>query len=197
MMLNGHANEPLVVPTPRGPITLPPLARLLLTQAQQRERTRLLMGRYFLVNMRLGNLGEIFRCSRCNGKHERLTRYCIERPFSGLLGGLYAYTSTLDAARNLDMLPPEHRARVEALRTLFGATDLGAHHPQLARQLAHDPTRPSGEVDLDLGMIALGVLERISPGDAQRLLDRINHRAGLYSLPLVTVPGLKTPGGAR
>ena len=172
-------------------VVLPPLARLLLTKEQRAARERLLAGQFFLVNMRLGNLGEVLRCGRCNGKHARFTRYCIDRPFSGLTGALYGYVTTVEQARALDILPPEHRARVEALRVLFGPRpDLADTHPLLARQLAG--ARAPGEVDLDIGMVALGLLERVEPRDAQRLLDRINTRAVLYREPPLAIPGLRT-----
>lgn len=185
--------RPLIVEANgHGTIVLPPLVRLMPSKAHLEARARLLAGQYFLVNMRKG-LGEIFRCGRCGGKHDRLTLHCLDRPFSGLMGGLYGYVTTLEQARALDILPPAHKARVEALRRLFGPErDLADGHPELARRLAAD--RAAGQTDLDVGMLSLGVLERIEPADAQRLLDRINVRATLYgALPLV-VPGLRTGG---
>jgi hypothetical protein len=198
--VNGHApgsmDAPLLVVHKGRQIVLPPLARLLLTKQQQQERTRLLLGQFFLVNMSLGDLGEIFRCGRCNGKHVRLTRYCLDRPFSGLLGGLYGFVMTVQQAEAAGRLPPEAQDRVDRIRRLFGVTtglmDLAASHPDLARQLAGG-SNGTGNVDLDVGMISLGLLERIEPRDAQWLLDRINTRAAAYGAPPLVVPGLKSP----
>lgn len=199
---NGHADlseTPLLVVHRGRKIVLPPLARLLMTEAQREARARLLAGSFFLVNMRLGNVGEIFRCGRCNGKHARLTRYCLDRPFSGLLGGLYGFVATMQGAEAAGRLPPEAQHRVDSIRRVFASTaglpDLWSSHPGLARQLGGGPTPPgpSGGVDLDVGMVSLGLLERVEPVDAQKLLDRINTRAAAYGAPPLVVPGLKSP----
>lgn len=193
--VNGHG--PLRIDDerrPDRPIYLPSITRLLLTPAQQKARARLLAGRYFLVNMRLGEIGEIFRCSRCRGKHDRFTKYCLDRPFSGLGGALYAYVQTLAPMREIGALPPVVRARVDRLARLFNAhgVDLADSHPQLARHLGAAPGQ-HGQGDLDVGMVSLGLVERIEPKDAQRLLDRINTRAAAYRLPILAVPGLRSP----
>jgi hypothetical protein len=185
------AGGPLEVVTPDRTVYLPSLARLLLSAQQRRERSRLLLGRYFLVNMRLGEIGEVFRCRRCNGKHDRLTRLCVERPFSGLMGGLYAFVHTLAPAAEIGALAPEVQARASRIAALFQSDDLADRHPDLARKLASFDA-PAGGADLDVGMLSLGLLERIEPKDAQRLLDRINTRAALYREPLLVVPGLNT-----
>ena len=194
---------PNVIPHPQTgrPIALPPITRLLLTKRQQIERQRLLRGRYFFVNLRQGNLGEVFRCSRCGGKHSRLTLYCLDQPFSGLLGGLWAYTWTVGVSGASETMAPLERARYAALIELFEPranlgdvaqiADLADHHPQMARALAADaePGRP-GAMHLDVGMVSLGLLEQIDTKEAQRQLDRINTRAYAYGLPPLTVPGL-------
>jgi hypothetical protein len=196
---NGYPSQPLLWTAGGRQLVLPPITRLLLTPEQQQERARLLSGQFFLVNMRLGNVGEIFRCNRCSGKHHRLTLYCLDRPFSGLLGGLYGFVQTVSTAEQAGRLPPEAQARVERIRSLFATTrglpDLASSHPGLARTL-DDPSRPAGALDVDIGVVSLGLLERLDLADAQRLLDRINLRASAYgALPLV-VPGLRGPAGA-
>lgn len=194
----GHAESgPLIVEHRGRAIYLPPVARLLMNARQQRERTKLLAGRYFLVNMRDG-IGEIFRCGRCNGKHDRLTKYCIERPFSGLYGGLYGYTQTVKDAEAAGRLGPDAQARLDRIRRLFRATDglpdLASSHPDLARRLSAEVTTgPLNALDLDVGIVSLGLLERIDQRDAQNLLDRINTRATAFGSPVLVVPGLRGP----
>lgn len=194
---NGHRplETPLLVERRGRAIVLPPIARLLLSEAQQQERARLLAGRYFFINMALGDMGEIFRCGRCSAKHARLTKYCLDRPFSGIHGALYGFVMTVQGALAAGRLPPEAVARVDRIQRLFSGTaglpDLASSHPGLARQLASGPS--DGGLDLDVGMVSLGLLERIEPKDAQHQLDRINVRALAYGLPSLAVPGLKSP----
>jgi hypothetical protein len=194
---NGHVDmeTPLLAVRRGRKIALPGIARLLLSEQQQRERTRLLTGQFFLVNMSLGDVGEIFRCGRCNGKHTRLTRYCLDRPFSGLYGGLYGFVMTVQGALAAGRLPPEAVNRVDRIQRLFSGTyglpDLADSHPGLAHQLGAGGT--DGGVDLDVGMVSLGLLERIEVYDAQKQLDRINVRATAYGAPPLVVPGLKSP----
>lgn len=191
---NGHASleTPLLVVERGRQIALPPIARLLLTEAQHAERAKLLAGRFFMVNMSLGDVGEIFRCGRCGAKHARLTKYCLDRPFSGLHGALYGFVTTLQGADA--RLSPAAATRVNQIKRLFSATDglpdLASSHPELA----HTLSGPSdGGVTLDVGVVSLGLLERIETRDAQQQLDRINVRAFAYGyLPLV-VPGLRSP----
>jgi hypothetical protein len=195
---------PLAVVANGRTIYLPSVARLLLSAEARRERTRLLGGQFFLVSMRAGNLGEIFRCGRCGGKHARLTKYCIDRPFSGLFGGLYAYVKTLGDAADSGILTPAQHARYQAIAAAVAGAELGhpppdlaVSHPVLARQLTSAPgplARRPNDVDLDIGMVALGVCERVEPQDAQRLLDRINTRATAFNYPLLRVPGLRVVG---
>jgi hypothetical protein len=190
--VNGTAADPLVVEARGRQIVLPPVTRLLLTPEQRRERTRLLSGLFFRVNQRAGGLGEVFVCRRCGGKHTYLTLYCIDQPFSGLFGGLYAYVTTAAPIADLKLVPERHRARLEAARALFGeGPDLADHHPQTASAIA----TPARGIDIDIGMLSLGLLERLERRDAQQLLDRINTRAALYRLPPLAVPGLR--GGPR
>lgn len=205
MGLNGHAalaTEPITIRRRGRDIVLPPLVRLaMLAESERKARARLLSGRYFLVNMALGDVGEIFRCGRCNGKHARLTKYCLDRPFSGLYGGLYGFVSTVGHAAGLGVLPPPVADRLGQILELFsetdGAPDLAASHPGLARVLAARSTGPAtgGSVDLDVGMIGLGLLERMEIRDAQHQLDRINTRAHAYGLAPLIVPGLATRRG--
>lgn len=155
------------------------------TPEQIAERERILGERFFLV--RQGSLGEIFRCKRCNGKHQHLTLMCIEQPFSGAEGGLLAYYTVLGRPGVIQRMTPDERARFRRMRRLFRPVadlpEIGAGHPALAREAAH--ANALGDRDALIGSMALGVLEPIPRSLAQRLLDRINLRNGR-----LTVPGL-------
>lgn len=171
------------------------------TDAMRAERRRLVAGRFFLVSTRGGGLGERLRCRRCRGKHAYLTRYCLEQPFAGLLGSLWAYVHTASVVDRRDLDPGE-AARLDAIRAVFrsghGAgpsADLIGSHPETARALRQSMgDRASGAhgQEIDVGAVAVGAIERIEKPDAQRLLDRINTRAALYGYPKLSVEGLVT-----
>lgn len=158
------------------------------------ERERILRSRFFLV--RIGGNGDVWRCRRCQGRHDYLTLMCVPQPFSGLGRGLYAYWKTVGAAGRLDDLRPSDRARLADLDRAFGPAaglpDLQTSHPETARTLAVD------ERDADLGAYsfvasvqtstALGVVEPITKAEAARFVRRINLR-GLK--PPLVVPGLE------
>lgn len=149
-----------------------------------KDRERILASQYFLVRCS-GNsgIGEVWRCRRCKGKHRHFTLFCVERPFSGLAQGLFAYYHTIGTNGAEAFLPPAERARLEAIAKQInpGAADLATSHPNMARQMA------SGDRDADLGSVALGLLEPIRAEKAADLLRRINMRAGKE---ILTLPGL-------
>ena len=146
------------------------------------RRDRLLASRFFLVRIG-GNagLGEAWRCRNCGGRHRYLTSLCVERPFDGLAGGLFGYWRTVGATGAEAFLTPAQRTRLERIGAALGGADLARSHPETARALA---VRPG---DLDLGALALGVLEPIDARRAADLVRRINRRAGRDVLSL---PGL-------
>jgi hypothetical protein len=174
-------------------IALPPeydaaiKAGLLLTPEQAAERDRILMSRYFLV--RQGSLGEISKCRNCGQKHPYLTLHCVEQPFSGIDGGLYAFYKVMGRPDAVRQMTPEERRKFRDVKRLFrpmaDLPDLGAGHPGYARQVARYDHL--GDRDAQIGAVALGILEPIPRTLAQRYLDRINLRGGK-----LTVPGLNS-----
>jgi hypothetical protein len=148
------------------------------------ERDRLLAQRYFLV--RQGSLGEIFRCRECKGKHSYLTLRCVERPFSGIAQGLWAYYQTAGRPGALARMTPAERKRIAQVSRLFAVTsglpDLATGHPLLARAQA------VAERDILLGGLPLGMLEEIPASLAQRYVTRINSRLPLDAR--LILPGL-------
>lgn len=171
------------------------------TATAQAERRRIVGGRFFLVSLKGGQLGERLRCKRCSDRHQYLTRYCLELPFAGLKGSLWAYLHTMSGLLPSE-LDPIQRAKLTGLRMLFPgsphaaeALDLAASHPQTARALRRsmtEPGRDGAHSDIDVGAVAVGLVERVEKPDAQQLLDRINTRAALYRYPKVAVDGLIT-----
>jgi hypothetical protein len=150
-----------------------------------RERRKILAGRYFLVRSAGGPAGEIWVCGRCGGKHRYFTLMCKEQPFSGLTNGLYAFWHVVGANDAQTFLSDAQRVRLRELSKLFGpsrnAPDLSTSHPETARKLA------TAETDVDMGALALGILEPITRAEAQRYADRINNAAGRH---IFTLPGL-------
>ncbi len=142
------------------------------------ERQRILASSYFLV--RISGQWDRWRCRNCHGHHPYLTLRCIEQPFSGLDGGLYAVWKAVGAHEVLPTLSPAQRAKFDRVAALFSGADLASSHPRTARGLA------VAETDADLGAISLGLLEPISKTKAQVLVDRIN----IYLKPPLVVPGL-------
>lgn len=145
-----------------------------------REQERLLRARFFLVKI-AGN-GQAWRCKGCHGQHRYLTLRCIERPFSGLTRGLYAFWKTVGAYGGQRYLSPSERSRYAALEEMFGPArrlpDFSSAHPITARTLE------TGERDADYGALslaaprlsasALGVVEVIDQLRAYRFVERIN-----------------------
>lgn len=149
------------------------------TEAERRERDRMLASTYFLV--RTAGTGDTLACKRCAGKHRFLTLFCVERPWSGITNGLYGYWKAAgDAAQFMN---PEQSARYARLTRMFGAVepDLGQAHPRTARSLKLDPR------DVDRGAVALGILEPITRAYASKLVDSINQRAHRQLLTLATL----------
>lgn len=158
--------------------------------AIERERTRLLASKFFLVKIS-GNagIGEGLRCRNCGGRHRHLTLLCCEQPFDGLTQGVYAYLKVAGDTGAAAYMNPAQRARYEAAGKLFGpvanAADLATSHPQTARRIQGDVR------DMDVAAVALGILDPISKAMAQQLANRINAR-GIR--PKFTLPGLSGQG---
>lgn len=160
--------------------TLPEFIR---TPDEMAERDALLAGRFFLV--RQGSLGELFRCSRCQMKHTYLSLMCVERPFSGVAEGLWAYYQTAGTPQARARLTQAERRRLDQVQRLLrptaGLPDLAASHPQFARGLA------VAEGDIEMGGVPLGILEEIPASLAQRFQSRINARGCRPKLALPTL----------
>lgn len=167
---------------PNGQLwTVPPF---IMSPAEAAERDRLLAARYFLVKQ--GTLGEIFRCRRCNVRHGYMTLMCVERPFSGIAEGLWAYFQTVGTPEALKQMNRDERVRLNQVKALFappGAAlpDIATLHPRFARGMR------VSERDAQTGAVPLGILEPIPASLAQRYVARIN-AAGLK--PPLMLPGL-------
>jgi len=117
---------------------------------------------------------ERWRCRLCNRQHEHFTWMCVERPFRGLVGGLYAYWVNVGGARIAD-LSPRQRQTLDVLRPLFGGQrpiPVATGHPDMAAGLVTDRT------DVLLGGTLLGSIDPITPTKARLLVSLINARAG-------------------
>lgn len=182
-----HFRDPGV--TMLGPrVVLPDFSVGTLEQAVEieRQRNRILASKYHLVKISgNGGIGEILRCRNCGSSHRYMSLMCVERPWSGVEDGLRAYFQVAGDFAALRYMPPAQRARHEKARRLFqpsaGLADLASSHPQMARQIQGDLN------DVDVGSVAIGLLEPISKSMAQQLANRINAR-GLK--PPFTLPGL-------
>lgn len=175
-------NQPQTFTLPDGRAwALPEFVR---PPAEAAERDRLLAGRYFLV--RQGSLGEIFRCGQCNGKHPYFTLRCVERPFSGVAEGLWAYYQTAGTPQALARMTPAERRQFHQIMRLFGQStpspDLATSHPETARALAIP------ERDIFKGAHPMGVLEEIPQALAQRYVDLINMKLPIDAR--LRLPGL-------
>lgn len=133
------------------------------------ERERILKNQFFLV--RIAGNGDVWRCTRCNSKHPYMTLMCIEQPFSGVDGGLYAFYKVAGDTGAVDFMNPTQRSRYESISRLFGRQpDLATSHPLLARSIQTGPR------DIDAGAMALGLLEPITRAKAIQLARAINGR---------------------
>ena len=152
----------------------PPVAKSWLLDVVEtlHEQYRLLNSIYFLV--RQGDtFGERLRCVKCNGRHDYITLNCIERPFPGITGGLYAYYHLIKDNGLERFMSPEERSRYDGIvEMLDDIPDLSKTHPRMARELVKD----LGPSDLKAGALSLGVLEGISEVDARRRVMKINDR---------------------
>lgn len=140
-------------------------------EAIEEHRRRLLASRYFLVKI-AGN-GDVWRCRNCNAKHTYLTLHCIEQPFPGVYGGLYAYYHTVTASGAHLAFDPVQQARYDRFKELFDLQqlpDLATGHPMLARALA------TSDNEADIGALSLGVLEPITKTEAERFAGWIRDR---------------------
>lgn len=150
------------------------------------EQRKIMESSYFLVN--IGGIGEALICDPrkggCGGKHRYITLRCVEQPFSGITGGLFAYYRAVGDNRLAHHLPPSERLRYDAIgRTLAGLPDLSTGHPETARRL----TAGLGQSDALLAGEAIGILEPIPPTLARRKVEQINSR-GLR--PKLVLPGI-------
>ena len=147
------------------------------------EQFKLLNSIYFLIKQ--GDaFGERLKCVKCGLRHDYITLNCIERPFSGLTRGLYAYCQAIKDQGLLRFLSPEEKGRYETVTDLLnGMPDIGNVHPSMARELARD----LGPSDMKVGAVALGILEGISETTARKLVEKINDR-GLRPKLVLEVP---------
>jgi len=155
------------------------------------EQRKLLAATYFLVRIRgNGGIGEALVCDQrrggCGRKHDYLTLRCVEQPFSGLTGGLFAYYRAVGDNGLADALAPHERQRFDAVGAavgwMAGLPDLSTAHPETARAMDLAPR------DAQLAALALGVLEPIPASLARKYALRINAR-GIR--PPFTLPGLE------
>lgn len=152
------------------------------------SQNKVLASVFFLV--RQGGLGERLRCDPqkggCGGRHQYLTLRCVERPFSGLTGGLYAYYRAVGDHDLVKDLPPAERARYEGIGEALGQLgempDLATTDPRTARALGLKPG------DSQIGALAMGILDPVPMSLARRLVARINEK-GLK--PPLVLPGLE------
>lgn len=156
----------------------------------ERRKTAILASKYHLVKIKgNGGIGEVMRCRHCGSSHRYFTLMCVERPYSGVEDGLRAYFQVAGDTGAVNFMPPAQRARHEKARRLFqpvaGLPDVASSHPEMARKIHGDLN------ELDIGSVALGILEPITKAMAQQLADRINAR-GLK--PPFTLPGLRQQG---
>lgn len=140
------------------------------TMETVREADHILANMFFLV--RQGDtFGERIRCTRCNQRHNYITLMCVNRPITGIVQGLYAYYRAIkDTGRDKELTPDEQTRFDMVFDALMQMPDLSNVHPQMARQVVKD----IGPKDAQLGAIALGVLEPISPTEARQLAEKIN-----------------------
>lgn len=111
---------------------------------------------YFLV--RNGGADSPAKCGRCGAIHAYLTRMCIEQPYRGLLGALYAYVRiTHDAA---------HMRRISGLRAMPYLHD---GHPYTA----HERAPVEGE---EIVAYELGAAEPIDEKRAMRYAEALRIR---------------------
>jgi hypothetical protein len=121
--------------------------------------------RFFLVRNRGGDTGERFRCSRHAYEpgisepvyHEFMTLMCVDRPWRGLDGALYAYAT----------ITSDERLKSMILRDLPAANNA---HPATFGNLT-----PNFDGE-ELIAVSLGIAEPITQAHAKRLADEINSR---------------------
>lgn len=130
------------------------------------EKKKLLMGQFFIL--RQGELGEIFRCKNCKGKHTYYTLMCVERPFDGLRQGLLAYYHNIGLAGGEKYLSTLEYQRYQEISKKVGGRNLADGHPQLARSIGTEAN------DYDIGALSLGLLEPITKRKAEVLAWNIN-----------------------
>jgi hypothetical protein len=121
-----------------------------------------------------------------NRKHGYMTLMCVERPFSGIAEGLWAYFQTVGTPEALKRMTPAEKRRLDQVTRYFAPPgdvlpDIATLHPRFARGM-RVPER-----DALTGAVPLGILDEIPASLAQRYVTRIN-AAGLK--PPLVLPGL-------
>lgn len=127
---------------------------------------------YYLVKQG-DTFGERLKCTNCQGRHDYITLKCINRPFTGLIGGLYAYYHLVKDNDLIQDLNPGERAQYDMIvDSLQGIPNLANQHPEMARKMVSD----LGPSDLKAGALSMGILEGISTKEATILAEKINDK---------------------
>lgn len=157
--------------SPKGQKLAVAIPGFLPTKEYLDKRRKILASRFFLVRQG-GSLGEVLRCSRCKGKHKYLTLMCVERPFDELRNGLFAYYQTAGRSGAHNFFSPQEMDRYNTIQKALGigVKDLAESHPRFAKSLG------VAEGDIDIGAIAVGILDPISKAKARALAWNINAR---------------------
>lgn len=136
------------------------------------EQEQILANMFFLVKQG-DSFGERLKCVECGGRHKYITLRCVNKPITGLANGLFAYYRVIkDFHLETELSPAELSRFQEINQVLMNMPDIGSVHPQLARTV----TKDIGPSDLQLGAVSLGILEPISPTEANSLAQKINDR---------------------
>lgn len=136
------------------------------TPTELAELERIKQAQFFLIRNGRADDDPV-ACPRCGRVEMYLTLGCIERPFNGLVEGLYAYARVSSD-------------RERASRLGAAIQDLEQAHPFTANKLRPD------EAGEDLLAWSLGIAEPISRETAYRQMQAINDRG--LDPPLVLEP---------
>ena len=133
-----------------------------LTRAEMAIYDKWRDSKFFLVRNRGSETGERYRCSRHEYRpgidqpvyHEYFTSMCVDRPWRGLEGALYAYATIT------------HNEQL-AHRLKYLAPQANIVHPRTFQP-------PDAFTDADIIAITIGTLEPITRARAERLAQDIN-----------------------